>query len=1144
MKKFCCLAFMLLTFCLTGSVNAASRHHLKKRAPIDGGWGAWTSTPYCSKTCGGGYMLQSRECNSPAPSNGGHDCAGSKTRLTSKSCNNDHCPFQGYQNALVMMDRLDLLPSYSNAFQTLLRVDNNGTQQLGASSTPPAPSYGTCTMTGDPHVTTFDNSRYSFYGQCVYYAVYDNDRTHKYPRFNIQVETDKSCSGGGPSCATAFTVNVFPCPKGAPSSQNTNATKIKIDALHGNVSINGRDVTPNLPEVVEESLVVVQRNGHAVECTTYCDYSFTVRWVSAMNVEIQASTSVKNQIIGMCGKWDGNPSDDFTLIDGRVLPPPQSGVAQAEFEQSYQLPAHAAGGKQCSGPTAPTQCKTPYAKTSLYCDVFRRGSMLKCNEHPGTAFYVDPKPVSSECYTDVCQIPDDAGKARTACVYYVKYAQACHCKGIMVDLSGYEGCIAPTVSLTPSSNTVWEGCPAAFRCRSTGWPVAPMQWTHNGKDIDNGSPHKFTCNANYTDCTLQVLNTNATLDQGKYTCSVNNFVGEASETSDLTVQIPSLSISLQSDLLVGSKITAKVHKTTTGYPALFVRLDLIDLNSKVVTNFVSKAPFGDITFNLKTLPTGTTFNQKYRVRATVVDQNAGCRPVFVDSEEVQFVRGQISVSIPLDASGKRLEPSTVYLGLLAHFGYTYTTELVFLETVSVDLVYINGTHVRNLFGGLDASANKLPKQVDWNVGSKGNLVPGEYALSVSDSKTGAQGKSNVFTLTHADLCVIAPSHVIFGTDVNVFVKVEPEEVQCLPLEYHLMDENCQTVIYNLTSDIVGFPKATWSLPKVIEGTANRTFRLRARSFGPGYLSACSDNTIQFSLGVIQVEIVTKASKVYVNENYKIEYTVSSNMEKYVRNVDVSVECPPNGEWPIFAKAPANSKEVTWPVGHESGNPVQAGYVCRASVRDTGLTGAAGFSHSVTVAKVCVVTDLEITVGVSTTIGLSDPWDDLSDFSVVIITGDDKELPVLTVDDKTLSYGDNAIVWSDPILPKGGSVENYYRMKLENKVTGGYGTSEKFKFFSKKKTLPKQTKSESKSENIPDSFNVIPLKSKSSGGSHSGVIAGAVVGCLVGAVLVVLVTYKLVKKRQRKPLATREGGASPTAGGGISWSATNQYEQLS
>ena len=59
---------------------------------IDGAWSGYTYG-ICSKSCGTGTQSMTRACDSPAPFNGGADCAGSTS--TSQNCNTHACPVDG-----------------------------------------------------------------------------------------------------------------------------------------------------------------------------------------------------------------------------------------------------------------------------------------------------------------------------------------------------------------------------------------------------------------------------------------------------------------------------------------------------------------------------------------------------------------------------------------------------------------------------------------------------------------------------------------------------------------------------------------------------------------------------------------------------------------------------------------------------------------------------------------------------------------------------------------------------------------------------------------------------------------------------------------------------------------------------------------
>ncbi|XP_036955086.1 A disintegrin and metalloproteinase with thrombospondin motifs 3 [Acanthopagrus latus] len=56
----------------------------------DGVWGSWSKFGSCSRSCGTGVRFRTRQCNNPAPSNGGQDCPG--VNYEYQLCNTDDCP--------------------------------------------------------------------------------------------------------------------------------------------------------------------------------------------------------------------------------------------------------------------------------------------------------------------------------------------------------------------------------------------------------------------------------------------------------------------------------------------------------------------------------------------------------------------------------------------------------------------------------------------------------------------------------------------------------------------------------------------------------------------------------------------------------------------------------------------------------------------------------------------------------------------------------------------------------------------------------------------------------------------------------------------------------------------------------------------
>ena len=56
---------------------------------VNGGLSAWSNWDFCTKQCGGGKSVRTRECNNPKPKNGGLTCRGKKQE--EKNCNTQLC---------------------------------------------------------------------------------------------------------------------------------------------------------------------------------------------------------------------------------------------------------------------------------------------------------------------------------------------------------------------------------------------------------------------------------------------------------------------------------------------------------------------------------------------------------------------------------------------------------------------------------------------------------------------------------------------------------------------------------------------------------------------------------------------------------------------------------------------------------------------------------------------------------------------------------------------------------------------------------------------------------------------------------------------------------------------------------------------
>ncbi|XP_061880337.1 A disintegrin and metalloproteinase with thrombospondin motifs 3 [Entelurus aequoreus] len=73
-------------WCYKGHCMWKNPHQLKQ----DGAWGSWNKYGSCSRSCGTGVRIRTRQCNNPVPSNGGQDCAA--VNYEYQLCNTHDCP--------------------------------------------------------------------------------------------------------------------------------------------------------------------------------------------------------------------------------------------------------------------------------------------------------------------------------------------------------------------------------------------------------------------------------------------------------------------------------------------------------------------------------------------------------------------------------------------------------------------------------------------------------------------------------------------------------------------------------------------------------------------------------------------------------------------------------------------------------------------------------------------------------------------------------------------------------------------------------------------------------------------------------------------------------------------------------------------
>ncbi|KYN07286.1 BMP-binding endothelial regulator protein, partial [Cyphomyrmex costatus] len=244
---------------------------------------------------------------------------------------------------------------------------------------------GVCTVFGDPHYRTFDGKFYSFKGACKYQLVTDCF-SHT---FSIRVTNDAR--------KTKF-------------SAWTKTIAIKIGDLKVNlgqkmrVKVNGKKV--DVPYRVANQLDLNRTDDSVIVNTRI---GVKVHWDGISFLEVSVPSSYRSKLCGLCGNFNSQIKDDFTVRHGRVVQDPQ------QFGQSWVV-----GGAKKTCP------RTKFGNNTRQRRCRERKDQKLCNRLKSQIFYpchkkVNPAMYYKACLQDMCECPTQ----RCYCESFVAYAHEC-----------------------------------------------------------------------------------------------------------------------------------------------------------------------------------------------------------------------------------------------------------------------------------------------------------------------------------------------------------------------------------------------------------------------------------------------------------------------------------------------------------------------------------------------------------------------------------------------------------------------------------------------------------------------------------------------------------------------------------------------
>uniref|UniRef100_A0A3P9CBA8 VWFD domain-containing protein n=1 Tax=Maylandia zebra TaxID=106582 RepID=A0A3P9CBA8_9CICH len=263
---------------------------------------------------------------------------------------------------------------------------------------------GTCTISGDPHYYTFDNTVFHFQGTCTY--VLSEQCNSGRPYYRVEGKNEHRGSTQV-SWTRLVKVHVY------------NDTIELVKGRRGQAKVNGNFAST--PFSLSNGTVQVYESGFSVFVST--DFGLVVSYDTIHHVQISLPYAYQNGTCGLCGNFNGIRRDDFQTRDGEVV------SSDVVFANSWQASGddEPGCGPQCGG----LDCAVcTVEETALYSNTDHCG-ILSSSSGPFTACHqqLPPQSFVDSCVYDLCV---GGGYQPILCQALTVYASQCQQSGIQL----------------------------------------------------------------------------------------------------------------------------------------------------------------------------------------------------------------------------------------------------------------------------------------------------------------------------------------------------------------------------------------------------------------------------------------------------------------------------------------------------------------------------------------------------------------------------------------------------------------------------------------------------------------------------------------------------------------------------------------
>ncbi|XP_069804640.1 IgGFc-binding protein-like [Dendropsophus ebraccatus] len=299
-----------------------------------------------------------------------------------------------------------------------------------------------CHAVGDPHYRTFDGRFYDFQGTCTYTIAKTCGSDSGLPVFNIEAKNENR---GNTRVAYVSYVTV--------QAYEFSISLVRYE--YGFVRVDNQ--RQRLPISLNEGQVRLYQSGGSVVIET--DFTLKVYYDWNSNLQVYISSSFYGSVCGLCGNYNGNPSDDLMTPAGTQAPDLINFGKSWKVEDGDRFCWH-----NCNG-----ECKTCSLETQrTYSSEQSCGLISKLVDGPFRQCHsvLDPKTYLDNCVYDLCM---NGGSKQILCQSLKTYADACQKNKVSIgEWRQLSGCPMPCPE-NSEYKLCAQGCPAT--CNDDATPA-------------------------------------------------------------------------------------------------------------------------------------------------------------------------------------------------------------------------------------------------------------------------------------------------------------------------------------------------------------------------------------------------------------------------------------------------------------------------------------------------------------------------------------------------------------------------------------------------------------------------------------------------------------------------------------------------